>query len=314
MMTGFSFQVSAFRFLLGVLTASVVFPIFAHADTLNLKDGNRMEGAILGRSAESVKLEIVRGGGKAQLDMPIERIESLEFSRGVKDIPAAELKDIWNQREPFLDIEGSDAGQIGLAYAKARVAEGDPEVARAMLPVIEKIRDRSWSEADRTTARQIRLTAMATAGDVEQALTEARSLETMGVAATSDLAATRVRTRFVQARAAWSAKLQLEEDWPKWEQMPEKRAERRQLINEALDHYLFPVAHHAELTSLCAEGLMEAARIYLAIGKVDEAVLRAEEIIQHFPDPAFKGQASEIVNKQPNQNQEETTRDAQTRT
>jgi hypothetical protein len=298
MMAGFRFQISGFRFLGGV---ACVFAVnsWLHADTLNLTDGNTMEGAILGRDAESIQIEVTRGGGKAQLEMPLDRIESIKFSRGLDEAVPGELKKLWLEREAFLEINGSDAGKIGLAYVKALLAEGDEQVARATLPIIGKIRDSSWNESDRTAAGQIRLTAMAAAGDVEQALAEARSLETMGAAETMDIAATRVRSRFVQAKAAWEAKLKLEQDWPKWHLMPEKRAQRRQLINEALDLFLFPVAHHAELTSLCAEGLMEAARIYRQIGKGSEARARAEEIIHYFPDPAYKEQASEFMNQQP---------------
>lgn len=272
------------------------------ADTLTLTDGEVMEGTILERTADGIQVEITRGGGRAQLEMPLERVERVEFS-GPETAPVnlEAWKRLWEARKPFLDIPGSDAGTQGLGYVKALLATGDPERARDALAITELVREEAWDAGQRSSATQMRLSALAAAGSVEQALQEAQSLETMGVAETADLARTRVRSRFVQAEVAWKAVEDLETDWPKWDLMPEKRAERRKLINEALDQFLFPVAHHAELKDLCAEGLWQAASIYARLGRLEESRLRAREIIDHFPEPAYVEQARELLNNQPNQ-------------
>ncbi|MEO0453542.1 MAG: hypothetical protein AAFY98_05330 [Verrucomicrobiota bacterium] len=268
----------------------------AFSDVLTLVDGETLEGKIISKGESALTVEVTRGGGKAQLQMPLERIEAITFdSHQAKTLE--ELKALWIQREPYLEMKGADSSEVGIAYASALIATGDVEQARVAVELTETIQERATKKSDQINAAQVRLSALAAAGEVDRALAEAQSLESLGSSETDELAKARVRNRFVQAEVAWKAKQQLESDWPKWHLMPEKRAERRKLINQALDQYLFPVAHHADLNEFCAEGLARAMQIYQDLGMIDEAVHRAEEIVNHFPAPAYLGVAEAFLNQ-----------------
>jgi len=125
---------------------------------------------------------------------------------------------------------------------------------------------------------------------------EADALESLSESDDLDLAETRARSRFIQAGVAWAQFEKLEADWPKWYLMPEKREERLEHLNRALDHYLFPAIAHPELQEISAEGLVQAATIYIQLGKNERARICLDEVINYFPDPAYVSRAKELKN------------------
>jgi tetratricopeptide (TPR) repeat protein len=94
----------------------------------------------------------------------------------------------------------------------------------------------------------------------------------------------------------------LVEEWPKWELMPEIIEERRRLIDAALDGYLFPVAFNPEPAAVTAEGLSKAGSLLAATGKLDEARLRYQDIVDNFPVEPYLAEAGKFLAAHPEDN------------
>jgi len=294
------------HFLLLLILPTLFLPSVLFGNELVLKSGERVQADHLELKGDEVVIRTKVGGGSAQVPYPLSRIEKLVFSLTEKQarlLGSADPKDLgdlkafWLERKPFLEIPESDAGAVGLHYARTLIAAQDPKLAEEALAVIAEIRERDWKVSRQQTATRVRIAGLAAAGRIEEAMAEADAMQDLGAGDDGQLAETRIRSKFIQADLAWNQCQELEEDWPKWHLMPEKREERRQLINQALDAYLFPVVAHTEQVALCAEGLVQAARIYLHQNQTDRARICVEEVMNYFPEPAFVGQAREIQRK-----------------
>jgi hypothetical protein len=110
-----------------------------------------------------------------------------------------------------------------------------------------------------------------------------------------ELAEARVLLDLLAAQKSWQALRQLEEEWPKWRQMPEKEEERRLLLNEALNRNLAVVVDHPRLADLCAQALLGAAEAYAHTGQREEAILRVREIIDWYPTEPYRTKAAELA-------------------
>ncbi len=278
-------------------------------DRITTPDGQSIEGTIIRRDDRGITIRSSVGGGTAEIPYPHERIQSIRFARppeldrAIENLTGNLLLPEWERRKAFLDIPGSDAGEIGLALARSLV-QSDADGARQALALIDTIRNADVPPQIKADAAAIRLNALAAAGEVEQALKEAEAMEDIAGADERSLQASQIRARFLQARLAWQQLLELEEEWPRWQLMPDKREERRALLHKALDTYLEAAAFHAYHPALCAEGLWHAVEIYQQTGRPEEAEKRAREIMDRYPDPAFLARAKEFLNQQP----QETTR------
>ncbi|MGF1678684.1 MAG: tol-pal system YbgF family protein [Candidatus Methylacidiphilales bacterium] len=272
--------------------------------TLTLKNGQSIEAdEVILRDGKVVARTTV-AGGSAEIPYPLELVEQIEWklteaeSALLDSGDAArlgEMKAFWLRRQPFLEMKGSDAGRVGVHYVRMLLANGDKKLAHEALEWIEVLRRGDWNATRKSEAARLRVSALAVAGRLEEAMKEADAMQDLGAEDDAGLAEARTRAKFVQAEVAWRTVRQLEEDWPKWHLMPEKRATREIELNRALDHYLFPVVAHPELRALCAEGLFQAAQILRHIGQEEDARLRATELIEFYPEPTYVGRARELL-------------------
>lgn len=278
----------------------------APADVVELKNGTKEAGHILKTDGQSVTLEKRIGAGMAEIPYPLGMIAKIRFepSEAEKQLLQAgetrqlgALEAFWRQREPFLALPESDAAAAGLAYIRVLLLKGTKSGGQEALRIAEIIAARSWDAAAQEEARRARLSALAAAGRVEQALAEAENLQGLSSSDDAALAETQVRGRFLKAELALKQLRELEEEWPKWELMPELRQRREALLAQAIDGYLFPAAFHPSLPALCAEGLWKAGEIFLREGRTEEAALRAKEIAEHFPVAPYQEQARQLAEK-----------------
>jgi len=254
---------------------------------------------------DKLVVRVAMDGGHAEIPYSLSLVKTIRFtptseeldlleSGDVKRLP--ELRKLWQQRLPYLALPESDTGRIGLRLSRVLVASQVQANAEEALEIVNTIRERDWQESRKQAAMGIRISALAASGRIEQAMREANALESLTETDDMMLAETRVRSKFIQASEAWAKFLKLEADWPKWHLMPEKRKERLQHLNRALDHYLFPVIAHPELQEISAEGMMQAAKIYIQLGKTERARTCLDEVIQYFPAPAYLSRAKELKN------------------
>lgn len=302
-MSHFGFLIADFRLVVALLAVAVL-PV--RADEIVLKDGQTVSGTILSTDGRSVVVRMILGGGQAEAPYPLERIERIRF------IPPAEQKAllastdpavlpqvlaVWEARRPFAAIPGNDAGEWALQAVRLKLARGTKKAAEEAIPLCEAVAKGDVSPERRTEAARLRLSALAAMGKTEQALEEAERMEQATGADEAALAAARAQSRLAQADVAWRKLKDLEKEWPKWEQMPDKRAERSMLLNQALDACLYPAVFHPELRALAAEGLWKSVEIRAAAGMKDEARAAAAEIMDWFPEAPFRAQAEAWIAK-----------------
>lgn len=274
------------------------------AHEVTLQNGEVIQADEFLIQADKLVVRSSIGSGTAEVPYPLDLVKTIRFaltkeeadlleSCGVSRI--SELRELWGQRLPYLSIPESDSGWIALRLAKLLVSTKNQENATEALEIVKTVREGDWKASRQQEALGVRVSALAASGRIEQAMREADALESLSELDDLELARTRVRSKFIQASVAWSEFEKLETDWPKWHLMPEKRKERLQHLNRALDQYLFPAVVHPELKEMAAEGLVQAASIYIRLGKNDRARICVDEVIQYFPAPAYISQAKELI-------------------
>jgi hypothetical protein len=275
-------------------------------DRITLSNGQVVEGKIKALTPDRIVMELSIGGGSAEVPYQRSLLEKLELGRSeaesallrsndTKDLPA--LRAFWEQRQPYLALPESDAGEVGLKLARLLIADQKKTTAREALALLEKIEQEDWNAARRGEIPSLRVSALLGAGQTEKAAAELSKMETVSGADESAVASAQIQQKLVQANQAWQNLQSLEKEFPRWDQIPAKRNERALLIQDALDHALYPAVFHAEFQSLAAQGLFLAAEVYQRIGDPDRAAVVLEEIVREFPEPELVPKANELLKK-----------------
>jgi tetratricopeptide (TPR) repeat protein len=280
------------------------------ADELVLRDGQKISGTVLKTDGKTVTIRIPAGGGQAEIPYPLNNIRSLTFEKNPEieallkssnpgDLP--KLQVWWEKRLPYLKLFGSNTGDIGLGTIRLLLSRQTKKAAGEALILARQIEESDWSGPRKNEATRLRLSALAASGKAEQAMAEAEKLEDVSGLDEMSLASARVQARLVQGELALKKLGELEKDWPKWEQMTDKSREHRELLNKALDGFLFPVVFHPELKQAAAEGLYQAAEIHLKRNDTTSALIYAHEIVDYYPEGEFKIKAEKLIkeNKTP---------------
>lgn len=273
-------------------------------DVLVLQDGRQVLGRVKSLGPDRIVMELTVGAGTAEVPYQRQVVQKLTLGRSGEetrllasnnpaDVPA--LRAFWERRVPFLGVPESDSGEVGLKLARLLVAEGSPALAQEALAVIAAVESGDWNAARKAEAPALRVSALLRAGLTEKAEAELAKLETVSGADETAVASAQIQQRLVRAEKAWRDLLALEEEFPRWDQIPEKRSERAHLINDALDNALYPAVFHAGFRGLAAEGLLLAARIYQRSGEPDRATVLLEEIVREFPEPELVPQAQDLL-------------------
>jgi hypothetical protein len=273
------------------------------ADEVVLKSGQKFSGSIIRTDGKTVTLQMSVGTGQAEVPYPLVQIEQIRFSNSPEIqawVEAGKSEDwskfqlLWEKRLPYLKLRESDTGDLGLRLAAILLQRETKKAAAEAEAIARQIEQEDWSERRRKEATRLRLLALAAAGKVEQAMAEAETMQDVSGADEFALASARVQMRLVQADLSLRKLKELEEEWPKWDQMVDKRRERTELLNAALDGFLFPAVFYPEQIRASAEGLWKAAELYGGIGRKEEALRLVDEILQWFPQGEFKVKAEEL--------------------
>ncbi|MFQ3670322.1 MAG: hypothetical protein SNJ84_02565 [Verrucomicrobiia bacterium] len=275
-------------------------------DVLELKNGQQVEGRIKTFGEERIVMELTVGGGKAEVPYQRQLLSKLRLGRSAEEVRLLEstdtkdlvgLREFWERRAPFLGVPESDSGEVGLKLVRLLLAEGSEGSAREALELIARIEAGDWDGARRSEAPGLRVSALLRAGQTEKAEAELAKLETVSGADETAIATAQIQQRLVRAQKAWQDLLALEEEFPRWDQIPEKRSERAHLINDALDNALYPAVFHAGFRKLAADGLFLAAQIYQRAGEKERAAVVLEEIVNEFPEPELVPKVHDLLKK-----------------
>lgn len=279
------------------------FVTMLQADEIILKNDQVLEGTISKTDGKTITLQMTVGGGTAEVPYPVTNIKTIKFhntpeqqtlldSQNVEDLPR--MAELWVRREPFLSMPESSAGEVGVRYVKLLLSKGTKKAATESVEVAARVISGDWSALRKTEATRLRLMALAASGKVEQAMAESEKIQEISGADEEGFATMKTEARLTRASLASVKLLELEKEWPKWVQMPEKRKEYTELLNTALDGFLFAAVFHPELKTLSAEGLWRAAELSRLVGRKEDALVMVDEIITWFPSAEFKIKAENL--------------------
>lgn len=275
----------------------------AAQDTVEFLDGTTRSGRIAGVDERVFRLSIPGPPGQPPAVIAINRadVDTIKFG------PDADLETVlndrtigrtafarllWQKREPFLSIPESRAAEAGLVYGEILLISSDPNRHAEALALYERIEKEAWSEADRDSATNGRLKAMMRMGRLDEASAEAQALAD---AAEDPELLLDIKLLLAQARIAELQEL-LDEN-PRWYEDPPVRAERNQLLNDALDLALHPFLFHGTSREQAAQGLWLAHEAYVLAGQPEAAREVATDITSIYPETRPAGPAAQALQK-----------------
>lgn len=270
-------------------------------DVLFRLSGGVLSGKITAFDQDAIRMEVevIPGQPPGRIAVPRSDILRVEFapdpegeallaSRSPDKFDAIEAQ--WLKRRPTLAIEGSNAGEFGLATASLlldRARAGDRERALRLFDLIER---EDWSDLRRSSARGGRLKAMVLLGRAAEAIAEARQI----VGQTEDPAVL-IESHHVLGEASFAALKKLVEENPRWREDVFVRPDYDRYFNEALDHYLFAPLFHGSVEQAAARGLWSAAEVWAFHGDPAEQKRLAGDIAALYPGSAFAARAKALL-------------------
>jgi len=316
--------------LQGVLLALVVPSAFAQQpgafDTLFLARGERIVGRIVAIEGPNFRIQkplppppgamATSAPVFATVTIPRLGVSHIEFapdpardrlvaSAGPERL--AEITALWDRNKPFLAIERSPAGTIGIALGNVLLQTKSPANAQRALDLFTLIETGAWDDTDQMTARPGRLRAMVATGRAADAAKEADEL-----ARVSEDPAVLIEAKFILAQAADKALRQLEEDNPRWREDIHVIPERARLYNEALDLYLFPALFFGSDNDAAARGLAGAMDVYRFASEPQRARETARDLVMLYPTARESAAARSFLDSLPdNLKNEDNEKDAQ---
>ncbi len=307
------------RKLARILTATLILATLstaARADEIVFINGARKSGNITSTAGGKISLKVEIGSGFAETAFALNDVKFVEFTPAPAEAealqtPAAKdigtLGNMWKLREPLLGKVRSDAPDVALALARAFLADKSKERAERALALLDSaLAKGDLSQSERGALMQTKISALAAIGRIEEAATLMDGMPEIDPAASAALMRNRVELELTRGTIARQNLAALEEEWPKWQLMPEERERHRRLFDQAISSFLYPAALHPEMRDLTASGLFEAAEVFAEQGRPKEASARLEDIVQFYPEPEFLAKATALKEKLKLPNEPET--------
>ena len=293
------------KHLVGSLLILSTFP--ASGDIVRLLDGGEREGTVKSYDGQALTLSVRVQSGTAETRIPAGIIERVEIVPTAEEQAAlnnpggenlAALDRLWDRHGTLGGRRGSKAYPVAEALAKAIAKKGAKDAPGRLAKLAAECGrlpgDKDLLEA-KIKAIQIRVLMQAGRPQEAEAIAGELKNSPAGKSEAPELAEARVLLDLLAAQKSWQALRQLEEEWPKWRQMPDKEEERRRLLNETLNRNLVVAVDHPRLTDLCAQALLGAAEAYAHSGQREEALQRAREILDWYPAEPYRTKAAELV-------------------
>lgn len=279
----------------------------AAQDTVEYLDGNTRTGRVVGANEKQFQLRVPPPmPGRQPAVISINRADVDKIIFGPDADLAAVTKDpvlgrlafarvLWQRQEPFLSVPESHAAKAGNVYGDILLLSTDPARHNEALAIFQRIEKEAWDGADRDRATRGRLKAMLRLGRVDEASAEAQAL-----AEQAEDPGLLLETKLLLAQTRIAALRELLENNPRWNEDPPVRAERGQLLNDALDLALYPFLFHGTSHEQAAQGLWLAHEAYLLAGDTNAARAVASDITTIYPETRYATPAREALqDKQP---------------
>lgn len=297
---------SSRHFSLLLLILLCVLPQLSAQDTLILKNGRKADCRVLDFTNDAVKISFRATPHAPPADrlIPLAEIDYVELAplpgeteahaQAIREGRSEPLITFWVKRLPWLNRPRTNGGEIGLSYAEllTRVTTAD-RMERAM-KIYEQIEAADWSTERRGRAQAGKLRVMLRQGRTAEVLPLAESLLQQ-----SGDPRVLIELRHVMAEAAAASLTQLEKDHPRWHEEDELVPRHTQLLNDAIDGYLYPHLFHGAEEDLAARGLWAAAQLAAAQKRTTEAADWSTDLTNLYPTQPEAAAARTWFEKQP---------------
>ncbi|MCX6858268.1 MAG: hypothetical protein NTV80_25590 [Verrucomicrobia bacterium] len=245
-------------------------------------------------------LEVQRGAVKRVL--PFDQIGGVKFGltmgerqliseAKVESIPA--LRVFWEARQLTVQVAGSNAGDFGLALARAlRQTKAYAEAQAIAKKIAYEDNDntrRSRALAETETLAFIQVMETAKPEEVER-----RAWAVTEIAEESNADLMLLVTGFLMQKEFAALKL-VETENPRWMEDDEMKPIRERHYHRALDLALYPSLFHPRRAAEAAEGLWQAAQIYLHTQETARAVAVLEDLLALYADSVHTSKARELL-------------------
>ena len=281
-------------------------------DTIFLRQGDSLVGKLTGVDGQSIRLlrrlPPLPGASPdaapifASITVSRSHVDRVEFSsdetrermlKNATGANASEIEALWREARPWLGIPKSSTGEIGLAYGDL-LLRGDLASARKALDLFRTIETGAWSRPEATRARQGRLRAMVALGMVQEAVVEAKEIESI-----AEDPAVLIEAKFILAKAAEKALRKLVDDNPRWEEDAFVMPERNRLYEEALELYLYPALFFGSEIAVAARGLWGAVEVCRFAGDLKHALEASRDLVAFYPGTSYARQAQDFIDTLP---------------
>ncbi len=285
-------------------TAAAVSGVLAQ-DTVELNDGTTRTGRVVGAEEKVFRLRIpppMPGQPSATVSINRADVERIVFGPDAdletvtKDATigrTAFARVLWQRMEPFLAVPESPTAKAGMVYGEILLLSQDPNRHSEALAVFQRIESEAWNDSDREAATRGRLKAMLALGHIDEASKEAETL-----ALQAEDPGLLLDTKLLLAETRIAALRALLEENPRWEEDPPVRAQRDQLLNEALDMALYPFLFYGTAHEQAAKGLWLAHEAYLLSDQPAAACEVATDITAIYPQTRYAARAREALQKE----------------
>ena len=237
-------------------------------DTVFLKNGRNAPCRVLEFTVDSLKISYLPTPGAAAEErlVPLAELDYVELaplpgetealSLAVREGRADPLITFWAKRVPWLGRPRTNGGEIGLTYAELLTRVSTTDRMERALKIYQQIESADWSAERRGRAQAGRLRIMLRQGRTA----EVRPLAEALLEKSGD-SRVLIELQHVIAEASAAGLTQLEKDHPRWQEENDIIPRHTQLLNEAMDGYLFPHLFHGAEEDLAARGLWAAAQL-----------------------------------------------------
>jgi tetratricopeptide (TPR) repeat protein len=289
-----------FKFLPVLLLNGFWIVASSRGDEVELRSGEKISGTILALKGRALILHLSVGEGFGEISYPLDLIASIRFDRSAEqkallsssDLAGiGKLEALWMERLPYLEIPGSDTGEIGQQLVRLHLGRKTKKAAVQALALCSLLEKSKPNEKQLLSLQELRLAALLQAGKIDAALREAQKISEVTPENRTGLA----EARLLSGIAATAKMKALEHRHPRWSLDKALAVEHDHLKNEALDAFLAPVVFHPQETRSCARGLWLAAELYAATGDPARAREAAREIVNEFPDPEYAAKARDFL-------------------
>lgn len=261
------------------------------ADVITLFTGARVACRILETTPTQLRIEYAPPGGVGLLvrEVPWADVRSVDFAmdeefrnlvEGKNPSPQmTRLQTRWAEVQPLLARPHHPAGSLGLSYAKACLAAGQPPLLSRALEVCDAVAATDWNAGRRAWALVVRAEVLLARKEAAQAVNDLdRLLKEKNL---EPAVATHAWLLLGQTHIA-SLKA-LEEEHPRWQDDDVVLPERQRLFHEAVENFLRPSLFAGGLEGPAASGLWQAVAVLAHDRDIPAAADAARDLVQLYP-------------------------------